>query len=331
MLNSVSSSTAIASFFQQQQVPPIAAIAAAGSMPPGKTAGPATPNVPSNSSESQIRLSSGLDSTTLSALVQSQQTAVPNAQNPRSAYQQGSFQTDFQNVVGALQSGDVKAAQAAYSVISQLNAGTNGVTFDGIGVPKQYQDTLKQIGASLQSGDLAGAQQALGPLSSYQQGDFQADFQNVAGALQSGDVKAAQAAYSTISQLNAGTNGVTFDRIGVPKQYQDALKQIGDGLQSGNFATAQQALGPLSYQQGSFQTDFQNVASAIQSGDVKAAQAAYSAISELNSGANGVSFDGIGVPKEYQAALKQIGDGLQSGDLAGAQQALVPLQVTPGG
>ncbi len=84
---------------------------------------------------------------------------------------------------------------------------------------------------------------------------------------------------------------------------------------------------PTSQQMSEFKNDFQQLAQAIQSGNLSSAQQAYATLSQFISqnpppgGANGQS-------NPFAQALSQIGSALQSGNLSGAQSALTSLQQT---
>jgi hypothetical protein len=67
----------------------------------------------------------------------------------------------------------------------------------------------------------------------------------------------------------------------------------------------------------SFRQSFAQLANALQSGNLTAAQSAYAAFTQTQAG------QGSG---PFAQAISQIGDALQSGDLGKAQQALASLQ-----
>jgi thioredoxin-like negative regulator of GroEL len=67
----------------------------------------------------------------------------------------------------------------------------------------------------------------------------------------------------------------------------------------------------------SFRQTFGQLVNALQSGNLTAAQSAYSSLTQAGGGNSNSPF---------AAALQQIGDALQSGDLGKAQQALAQLQ-----
>ena len=68
---------------------------------------------------------------------------------------------------------------------------------------------------------------------------------------------------------------------------------------------------------GPMRQAFSQLSSALQSGDLSAAQSAYATLTQ-NAGANGNG--------PFAQALSQVGDALQSGDVDKAQQALSQLQ-----
>lgn len=72
-----------------------------------------------------------------------------------------------------------------------------------------------------------------------------------------------------------------------------------------------------------FRKTFLTLAQAINSGDLSGAQQAYSALTQLQSGNQGLGAD---PNNPLTQALNQIGQSLQDGDITGAQQALASLQ-----
>ena len=74
-------------------------------------------------------------------------------------------------------------------------------------------------------------------------------------------------------------------------------------------------------QQNPLQQNFQSLAQAIKSGDLSAAQQAFTTLSQsLPQGSSGSG------SSPFQQALQSIGSALQSGDISGAQSALQGLQ-----
>jgi outer membrane protein assembly factor BamD (BamD/ComL family) len=76
---------------------------------------------------------------------------------PQQSSNASNFWQTFKQLQSALQSGNLSAAQSAYSTLSQSQAAQGNGPFSQV---------LQQIGQALQSGDLSGAQSAL---SSFQQ------------------------------------------------------------------------------------------------------------------------------------------------------------------
>jgi soluble cytochrome b562 len=72
---------------------------------------------------------------------------------------------------------------------------------------------------------------------------------------------------------------------------------------------------------------FSQLASALNSGNLSAAQQAYATLSQQLSSSQGWSTNGN---NPFATALNQIGQDLQNGDLGGAQQALASLQQARG-
>jgi soluble cytochrome b562 len=67
---------------------------------------------------------------------------------------------------------------------------------------------------------------------------------------------------------------------------------------------------------------FQQMAKAINSGDLTGAQQAYTTLAQMQDGGSGVPTD---TSSPFAQALNQIGQALQNGDINGAQQALSSL------
>jgi outer membrane protein assembly factor BamD (BamD/ComL family) len=88
--------------------------------------------------------------------------------NPfQSQTNQANFRQTFNQLVSALNSGDLSTAQQAFSALSQLQSNGQGPSANS---NSPLAKALSQIGQALQSGDLAGAQQALSTLQQAHQG-----------------------------------------------------------------------------------------------------------------------------------------------------------------
>jgi hypothetical protein len=81
--------------------------------------------------------------------------------SPTQSFNPSPIRQAFSQLSTALQSGDLSAAQSAYSTLSQSPAAQGNGPF---------AQTLQQIGQDLQSGDIAGAQKALAALQQQVQG-----------------------------------------------------------------------------------------------------------------------------------------------------------------
>jgi hypothetical protein len=82
-------------------------------------------------------------------------SSVSGAQPPYAFGAQNPNQQDFQSLVQAVKSGDLNAAQQAFTAFSQNAPQTQGRS----GGP--FQQAIQAIGSALQSGDISGAQSAL--------------------------------------------------------------------------------------------------------------------------------------------------------------------------
>ena len=85
--------------------------------------------------------------------------------NPYVSSTQSSSSTmssDFSNLVTAIQSGDLKSAQNAFSQIQSLMQSSQGATTQQTsGQQSQFSADFAALGKALQSGDVSGAQDAL--------------------------------------------------------------------------------------------------------------------------------------------------------------------------
>jgi len=191
---------------------------------------------------------------------------------------------------------------------------------------------VKQLGNALQSGDLAAAQQAYDALVSLGQGGpfsnadpfnkagREAAFEAIGQALQAGDLSGAQSAYAA---LKSGGYPVSQDQtspaaivnVSTPQTQQtQGSESIYQQLQE--FRTDRKA-------------DLKQLADALQSGDLNAAQQAYATLVQLGQDGpfkNSEPFGRTDRAQDFDA----IGTALQAGDLAGAQQAFQTLSGTYG-
>lgn len=127
------------------------------------------------------------------------------------------------------------------------------------------------------------------------------------------------------------------------QQFRKQFLQLGQDLQSGNLSAAQsdfaqlQGLNPQTsstsgtQSSSSISQEFNQLSTDLQSGNLSGAQQDYNNLrqQEYNSGgAAGTHHHhhGGGGPSVFSAALQQLGQALQSGNLSGAQQAYTTLE-----
>lgn len=158
------------------------------------------------------------------------------------------------------------------------------------------------------------------------------DFKALEQALNSGDLAGAQKAYSTIQQNapdKSGNNPFSTD-----------FNAVGQALSSGDLGTAQSAFAKLQQdmqqsggvkshhhhhnsqgsQSSGIASSFNDLAQALGSGDLSAAQKAYTTIQQNAPDKNG---NGNG---PFSTDFSAIGQALSSGDLNSAQSAFAKMQ-----
>jgi len=194
-------------------------------------------------------------------------------------------QSDLQALGSALQSGDLNAAQQAYSQLVSLGQSGPFRSTEPFQRSDRASD-FEAIGQALSSGDLAGAQTAFAKL---QQTFGQSNSSN------------AQSSPAYTVNLSTGSTSGTSGTSGTESIYQQLLdfrsarktdlQQLGQALSSGDLTTAEQDYNNLVTlgQQGPFASggpfqrsdraqDFQAIGQALQSGSVTSAQQAYAAL-----------------------------------------------------
>jgi hypothetical protein len=132
------------------------------------------------------------------------------------------------------------------------------------------------------------------------QQQFQKEFQQLGQALQSGNLSAAQSDFATLQQNLTSTNATSSPSAA--NSLTQAFSQLGKDLQSGNLSAAQQAFstvrqdaqtqgtqshhhhhhggGAGSGEQSNIPQEFAQLGQDLQSGNVSAAQKAYSAVQQ---------------------------------------------------
>lgn len=133
-----------------------------------------------------------------------------SAISTQSSYQpsgsQSAFGQDFGQLVSSLNSGDLPAAQQAYSALSQLESSGQGPSANPNSPVSQ---ALAQIGQALQSGNLPGAQQALSSLQQ-SKGSHHSHGHHGGGESASTSTDASTADTATLPGTVAGTNTVNI-------------------------------------------------------------------------------------------------------------------------
>jgi hypothetical protein len=117
----------------------------------------------------------------------------------------GQRHSDFRQLVSALQSGNLTAAQQAFSQLqSDLGTSDGGAASGTISSGNRFQNLLSQIGSALQGGDLSGAQQAL---ASFQSQGSQAN--SGAGGASEGAGALLDAIFQALSHAGVSTTAAT--------------------------------------------------------------------------------------------------------------------------
>jgi len=156
----------------------------------------------------------GFSGDIFAVLVQSQSVSAPDAttQAGQSGTQQNTFGQDFQKLAEALQSGNLSAAQQAFTTLSQdISTQTQSVqaSSQASNGNSPFATALSQIGSDLQSGNLTGAQQTL---SSLEQAGPQAHHHHHGGGGKGGGgdlLSALDGSSSTDSSSSSSTPGET--------------------------------------------------------------------------------------------------------------------------
>ncbi len=226
-------------------------------------------------------------------------------------------QSDLQTLGSALQSGDLTAAQQAYSQLVSLGqSGPFGST-----QPFQRSDRASDfaaIGQALSSGNLAGAQAAFAKL---QQTFGQAQTTTGPGSL----------AY-TVKLSTASASGTSSSSTG--SSSSGSSGGLSTGSASGTSGTSVTTGTESIYQQlqdfrSARKTDLQQLGQALSSGDLTTAEQDYQNLVTLGQQgpfASGGPFQRSDRAQDFSA----IGQALQSGSVTSAQQAYATLESTFG-
>lgn len=206
-----------------------------------------------------------------------------------------SRRTDLQQLASALQSGNLSAAQQAFSDLASI--GQNGPYSNGTPFANSSRaQAFQAIGQALQNGDVAGAQAAFATL--------QSSFDN---------------RNNSAAQAPAATPAVV---VNIGSAVEGAVS--GDQNTAANTTAAESIFQQLQAFRQARQSDLAQLGAALQSGDTAGAQAAFNALTAL--GQNGPNSNGAVFQRSDRAqAFNAVGTALQNGDLAAAQQAFAAL------
>jgi len=217
---------------------------------------------------------------------------------------------DFKDINSALQSGDLSAAQTAFSAFQ-----TDTSKVSGNNSSNSMSQDIQGLGSALQSGSLTDAQQAFSKIQSDMKGHgkfakqqmelqsslssgsdtgntIKQDFSNLSTALSSGNLTDAQKAFATLQQDAPAQNSQN-------SQFSKDIQSLGNALQSGDLSSAQEVFSTIQAKMSQglqnqsavsatsttantnpVQQDFQNLSTALQSGNMSDAQKAFATLQQ---------------------------------------------------
>jgi hypothetical protein len=199
---------------------------------------------------------------------------------------QGFYQTrgtDLKQLGTALQSGDLAAAQQAYSALQALGQSGPFSSAEPFSKASRAQ-AFEAVGQALQSGDLAEAQSAFAALTSKTNNSAPTTDATPAAIVKISNSQASAA---------APTSSSIFQQLqAFQQQRRSDVAQLGQDLQSGNLSAAQSDFSALTAlgQSGPYKNgatfvaanraqDFQAIGQGLQSGDITGAQSAFANLS----------------------------------------------------
>jgi hypothetical protein len=190
-------------------------------------------------------------------------------------------QSDVKQLGGALQSGDLDAAQQAFSALTAL--GQDG-PFASAEPFSSSSRTLEfdAVGKSLAAGNIAGAQAAFAALTGKQQ---------TSAPTAASTVSLTSNQFSTAASSSDDASSIYQQLQAFRQQRQADLSQLGQDLQAGNLSAAQQDFSTLTalgqsgpsrngqpFQRSDRSQDFQAIGQALQAGDLASAQSAFTSL-----------------------------------------------------
>src|SRR5208337_3504769 len=196
-------------------------------------------------------------------------------------------QADLKQLGSALQSGDLKGAQQAYSALAAL--GQNGPFANSEPFSKSSRaQAFETIGQDLQSGDLAGAQAAFATLTGKQSNSTTAADTTPATVVTITITEPGSGPANTAGTTTTGTSSIYQQLQAYRQQRLSDLVQLGQDLAAGNQTAAQQDFNTLTalgqsgpnangqvFQRADRDQDFQAIGTALQSGNLTAAESAF--------------------------------------------------------
>jgi len=267
------------------------------------------------------------------------------------------FQTvkkDFKNINSALQSGDLSAAQTAFSAFQTDSSAINGNNNSS----NPMSQDIQGLGSALKSGSLTDAQQAFSKIQSDMKGHgkfarqqmelqsslssgsdtgntIKQDFNNLSTALSSGNLTDAQKAFATLQQDAPAQNSQNNS------QFSKDIQSLGNALQSGDLSSAQQVFSTMQTKMSQglqnqttssttsaatsnnpVQLDFQNLSAALQSGNVADAQKAFATLQQDMATAKSTASGSTGGHHHHHhSGSSQSAGGANSADLLNALTA----------
>ncbi|MCX7174774.1 MAG: hypothetical protein NT159_12815 [Proteobacteria bacterium] len=151
---------------------------------------------------------------------------------------------DFDQLYQSLQSGNLSAAQQAYTDFQKIQSGLTSPTTTPAGgsaattMPNAVTSDWSALGVALQSGDLPSAQGALGKLQQDAQLAWQSHLQQ--------EAQTAQSVYALMQGVQATTSGaIAASSQPTTGSVQDDLNALNQALQSGDSTGAQKLLAQL--------------------------------------------------------------------------------------
>ncbi len=240
-------------------------------------------------------------------------------------------QSDLKQLGGALQSGDLNAAQQAFTALEQLGQSGPFSSSEPFSKSSRAQ-AFEALGQALQSGDLEGAKSAFAALAL--RPTDSAPPPSPAAIV---NLSNSQPASATSTSGTPNSASIYQQLQAYQHQRRGDLAQLGQALQAGNLADAQTAFDALvvlgqngPYKSGATfaapnrEQDFQAIGQALQEGNLPLAQSAFSALSSTFGHENQHAQNAINIYNGSAAEIIINVGGASSGTpVSGSQPELV--------